>query len=864
MMNTTLTSSTPVARPVSVAWSNVALGALVLLALAVHAYNMFGYPLYLGDEGIYMSQAYAVLKLNALTPYAYWYDHAPAGWLLIAAWSAITGGFHTFGTAIDGGRVLMLLLHIVSLALLFQIALRLTRSAYAAAAAGLLWTLSPLAVLYGRMVLLDNIMVFWALLATLLVLQHSGKIWPLLWSGLCFGIAVLTKENALLLLPAFVYGMWTLVDDNHARFARAGWLFLGISTISLYVLYAALREELIALPITSPLAGGAGPVSLVGTLLWQLGRGGSAPWSPSSDFVRALTQAWLPKDAWLPGLGLVATLWNVFQREPGRRLIGLLGLLACLSIARGAVLDFYIVAALPFLALNVGLALESLAERSGTAGLLPLAIIAAVAIGWSNLGRQPDMFNLKLTAIQRQALAWVQAHVPPQAQIVADDDLWVDLRNGAPGQPSFPGVHSHWKVADDPAVHKGLFDDNWHNIDYLILTPGLDNIFEQNKTKLPYAAYSRSTPVARFSVGDAAVEIRRVDNAGIATTEMLEHTYRSFRDQFVKDGQVRDAGGYTDARDQASAMLMAVWMNDKSTFDELWGWAHLHLQNQNSLLYTTNRPGAAPKTATDADTDAALALLLAERRWNDASYGRQGREMVQSIWEYEVVDINGAPYLAAGDWAVGDDQVIFAPSAFVPYAYHLFAAADPGHNWWYLLSNSYQVLADVSSAPLGAERSAGLPPAYVGIDRTTGEFRANPQGAPAGSAFDATAAQVYWRVGLDAQWHDDGRADSFLTASRFLRDEWRARGGFVSSYAHDGTPQGQAESLLLESAVLPRLMADDPGAGHALYATKLATAFDQSKNEGQWGNGDDIAQQRWLWLATGLYDNALNYQWPTK
>lgn len=861
-MNPTLSSnSITLGRRVGVMWASVALGALVAAALLVHAYNMFGYPLYLGDEGIYMAQAYAVLKLNALTPYAYWYDHAPAGWLLIAVWTMLSGGFNTFGTAIDGGRVLMLVLHGVSVVLLYRIAMRVAGNQFVAVAAGLLWTLSPLTVLYGRMVLLDNIMVFWVLAATVLLLKHNGKIWPLLGSGLCFGVAVLTKENAIFLAPAFLYGLWTLVDPNHARFARAGWLFAAISTISLYLLYAALREELVAFPLTTPLSGARGPVSLVGTIFWQIGRGGGAPWDPSSDFVRALTQVWLAKDAWLLSLGVVATGWNLFRR-PRRRLIGLMGLLSLLSVARGGVvLDFYILPILPLFALNVGLAVEDLAIRGRTPAVLPLAIVAAAAIGWGNLSRQPDLFTLRMTTIQYQALTWLQDHVPTQAQIVVDDDLWVDLRGGQPGKPSFPGAHSHWKVANDPAVYKGLFDNNWHNIDYLVLTPGLDKIFAQEKDTLVYAAYSRSTPVARFNVGDAAVEIRRVDNPGQATRATLEQAYRSFRDRFVKDGQVRDASGYTDARDQASAMLMALWMNDKSTFDRLWGWAQMHLQSKGGLLYQSNRPDAKPQSATDADTDAALALLLAEKRWNDASYGRFGRAIVQAIWKTEVVEINGAPYLAAGSWAVGDDQVIFAPHTFAPYAYHLFAAADPDHNWWYLLSTNYQLLADVSSLPLGGDRAAGLPPAYVGIDRKTGEYIANPPGAPAGSDFDATAAQVYWRVGLDAQWHDDGRADSYLKASRFLRDEWGARGGFVAEYAHDGTPHGREESLLLESAALPKFLVEDPGAAHALYATKIAHAFNTGNGAALWGDGQDITVQRWAWLATGAYDQALTYQW---
>jgi endo-1,4-beta-D-glucanase Y len=863
-MQTTFIPTFTAARRVNVLWSNVALGILALVALLVHSYNMFGFPLYLGDEGIYMSQAYATLKLGQITPYAYWYDHAPAGWILIAVWSIFTGGFHTFGTAIAGGRVLMLLLHVASLVLLFRVALRLTANTFVATAVGLLYALSPLAVIYGRMVLLDNIMVFWALLAMVLLLRHNGKIWPLLYSGGCFGMAVLSKESAILFMPAFLYGLWTLVEKHHARFARAAWLFAALGTISLYFLYAALRKELIDWSFSTPLAVGNRAVTLFGAILWQMNRSGGAPWDPASDFFRLLTTNWFIKDPWLIGLGATSTLWNLFRGDHRRRLVGLLSLLAILGVMHGGVvLDFYIIALLPFLALNVGLAAEDLASLMHASALLPAMIVAAMVIGWVNLDRQHDLFTLDLTTTQRQALSWVQEHVPPKAQLLIDDDLWVDLRDGVTGKPSFPGAHSHWKVANDPAVYHDLFHDDWHNIDYLIMTPGLDKIYTQERDKLTYAAYSHSTPVAHFDVGGAAVEIRKVDNAGIAAQETLAQSYRSFRARFIHDGQVRPERGYVDARDQATGMLMAVWMDDQKTFNDLWDWTRMHLQSANGLLYQTNQPGARLQTTTDADTDTALALLLAERRWSDASYGRYGKQIVAAIWDHEVVEIAGAPYLAAGDWAVTEKQVIFAPATFAPYAYHFFAVADPQHNWWYLLATNYRFLSAISSAQLGVDPSAGLPPAYLGIDRDSGAFLPNPAGAPAANNFDEQAAQAYWRVGLDAQWHDDARADRFLTASGFLHDEWQAKGNLAASYSHLGKPQTRAENLILYSAVLPKFMIEDPAAAHQLYATKLTTAFNQGQNEGQWGDGSDIAQQRWAWLATGLYANALQYQWNT-
>ena len=84
----------------------------LLTGAVTHGWNVFRYPLYLTDEGIYMGQAWAVLRDGRLSPYTYFYDHAPMGWLTIAGWVGILpGSFSAFGNAINTGRVLMLLGH---------------------------------------------------------------------------------------------------------------------------------------------------------------------------------------------------------------------------------------------------------------------------------------------------------------------------------------------------------------------------------------------------------------------------------------------------------------------------------------------------------------------------------------------------------------------------------------------------------------------------------------------------------------------------------------------------------------------------------------------------------------------------------
>src|SRR5262245_59025513 len=219
-------------------WASVATGALT------HGYHLFEYPLYITDEGIYMEQAWSVLRQGSLSPYTYFYDHAPAGWLTIAGWVALLPRrFETFGDAINSGRALMLLAHIASVYLLFQVTARLSQSTVAAVIATFLFNFSPLAVFYQRMVLLDNLMVFWVLLSLYLATSDKHQVLMPLLSGLTLGIAVLTKENAIFFVPSMAYLLYRNVRRwRSSRFGLSFWYFTPVAIISIYLLFATLKN----------------------------------------------------------------------------------------------------------------------------------------------------------------------------------------------------------------------------------------------------------------------------------------------------------------------------------------------------------------------------------------------------------------------------------------------------------------------------------------------------------------------------------------------------------------------------------------------------------------------------------------------
>lgn len=59
--------------------NNLLLVISVVSGALTHGFNLFNYPLYITDEGIYVQQAWSVLREGSLSPYTYTYDHAPAG-----------------------------------------------------------------------------------------------------------------------------------------------------------------------------------------------------------------------------------------------------------------------------------------------------------------------------------------------------------------------------------------------------------------------------------------------------------------------------------------------------------------------------------------------------------------------------------------------------------------------------------------------------------------------------------------------------------------------------------------------------------------------------------------------------------------
>ncbi len=483
-------------------WS-VPASVLLMISLAMgavsHGYQLFSYPLYITDEGIYLQQAWAVLRQARLSPYTYFYDHAPAGWLVIAAWiDLLPLQFQTFGNAINSGRALMLLVHLANVFFLFHLTHRLSGNRAAAFLTCFFFNLSPLAVFYQRMVLLDNLMVLWVLVSLYLATSEDRRVVTPMFSGLALGVAVLTKENAVFFAPIIGYLLYSRTRRNHNwRFALGFWSFAGAAVISLYFLYAALKNELFPTGLSFDLNNPpADHVSLLYTIWWQLHRSQGSILDPNSLFWEFSLRRWLPKDAFILSAGLVSMLVNFFlgrrTKNTGYVVASLLAAAYAFYLVRGSMmLEFYVVPLLPFLAMNLGMLVARLLHLLPDL-LRPVAFVAFLGVfllhpTWGyvlvidEFGKvvAHDLYKLPLTYLQTQQLEFIRRNIPPDAMIIMDDDIWVDLHDV---RPFYKRAHSHWKASADPDVRDKLFAKNWRNVDYIVMSNKMRIAMEQNNS----------------------------------------------------------------------------------------------------------------------------------------------------------------------------------------------------------------------------------------------------------------------------------------------------------------------------------------------------------------------------------------------
>ncbi len=331
----------------------------------------------------------------------------------------------------------------------------------------------------------------------------------------------------------------------------------------------------------------------------------------------------------------------------------------------------------------------------------------------------------------------------------------------------------------------------------------------------------------------------------------LAETWRAYVAHYVSDdGRVIDRGDgdRSTSEGQAYAMVRAVWMNDRATFERVRRWTNANLRDEGKglphWLWGQREDGSwgvlDPQPASDADQWMAWALLAGAERWSESSWRDEALVLLDLVWNEETRLVHDERVLLPGPWATTTEPVQLNPSYWLTFAWRDFARADTAHDWGALIAPAYRRLAQCRGA-------SGLPTDWCYVRSADGKVVAAPRGREAHDDFGMEAFRVAWTLAADARWHGEARAKGLLAPFRRLGGRLRHEGSLAGILAPDGRERVDWTYLGAVGAMLPAWSSADADAA-------LTRVLAPARAEHGWGRREDYYTQNWVWLGKALRD----------
>jgi endo-1,4-beta-D-glucanase Y len=298
---------------------------------------------------------------------------------------------------------------------------------------------------------------------------------------------------------------------------------------------------------------------------------------------------------------------------------------------------------------------------------------------------------------------------------------------------------------------------------------GFDGLVPAADWNAPVSSEITDTTVARAYIDWKARFFKSCDDGSVYV----------LKDDYTGSEQVASEG-------IAYGMLLAVGIGDRTTFDGLWSYYESH-RNGNGVMNWRYAPCGGltgDNGASDADLDAAMALLLANERWG--GYDSAAGALVSAIAEHETETCgDGHIVLKPGDSWGGCDGTV-NPSYFSPAYYRRFALFQPDRAgfWNQFTDDTYEMLRGMQ------DQVGGLLP-----DWGFGDGRA--EGGDRGQ-YGYEAVRAPWRIALDLGWSGSDQPRALLTRMSQTID---ARGG-LTAMADDESFEDKRNSAFLGSLSL--------------------------------------------------------------
>jgi endo-1,4-beta-D-glucanase Y len=176
-------------------------------------------------------------------------------------------------------------------------------------------------------------------------------------------------------------------------------------------------------------------------------------------------------------------------------------------------------------------------------------------------------------------------------------------------------------------------------------------------------------------------------------------------------------------------MLITVYMNDKTTFDSIWGYAKAHFDGHQLMNWEIDSGGGTlgSGSATDADEDMAWALLMADKQWG--GYSSPAQALIGAMSSSGEVSSSNFPNI--GDNSPNAQN--YYPDYFSPAYYSAFGFTG-------LISVGYSRFNQLKNATTNL-----LPDEVNGLQQ-----------------FAYDACRIPWRIGMDFCFTGSSSAQAFL------------------------------------------------------------------------------------------------------
>jgi endo-1,4-beta-D-glucanase Y len=245
-----------------------------------------------------------------------------------------------------------------------------------------------------------------------------------------------------------------------------------------------------------------------------------------------------------------------------------------------------------------------------------------------------------------------------------------------------------------------------------------------------------------------------------ANAAYLVPAYNQWKSTFVKGGKVIRPENQNDTVSEGIAygMLISANMHDQTTFDSLYGTWKANATAGTLMTWCLGSGGGSTGTAcatsggsaTDADEDAAFALLQADKIFGGGTYKADAMKMIADIYSKDI-----ASNLPTGgsNYAGGDPT---NPSYFAPAYYAAFKAAGDTNPWDSVITAVYSAIGSLSSL-----NSNGLFAAWCSGGCKA--FSTNKGGSDQTDLlYQYDSHRIPMRIGLDACWNNRTEGKTYV------------------------------------------------------------------------------------------------------